>query len=96
MSGGTVTKAAKEAGVARETVSSWFHHDPVFTAEMHNARAELACQTRCALEALDTQAVGVLVDAVENQFVKPWRLKAAPETGVRASSCLLASSRRGS
>jgi hypothetical protein len=77
VSGGSITKAAKEAGVARETVSRWVHHDPVFIAEMQNARAELASQTRCALEALGTQAVGVLVSAVQNEFVKPWRLKAA-------------------
>jgi hypothetical protein len=77
VSGGSVTKAAQQAGVARETVSRWLHHDPVFIAEMHNARAELASQTRCALEALGMQAVGVLVSAVQNEFVKPWRLKAA-------------------
>src|SRR3954470_21234365 len=77
VSGGSVTTAAKEAGVARETVSRWVHHDPVFLAQLHNVRAELAIQTRCALEALGLQAVGVLVDAVQNQFVKPWRLNAA-------------------
>jgi hypothetical protein len=77
VSGGSVTNAAQQAGVARETVSRWLHHDPVFIAEMHNARAELASQTRCALEALGMQAVGVLVSAVQDQFVKPWRLKAA-------------------
>jgi hypothetical protein len=77
VSGGSVTKAGQKAGVARETVSRWLHHDPVFIAEMHNARAELASQTRCALEALGMQAVGVLVSAVQNEFVKPWRLKAA-------------------
>jgi hypothetical protein len=77
VSGGSVTKAAKEAGVARETVSRWVHHDPVFLAEMQNARAELASQTRGALEALGMRAVGVLVEAVGNQFVKPWRLRAA-------------------
>jgi hypothetical protein len=77
VSGGSVTNAALRAGVARETVSRWLHHDPVFIAEMHNARAELASQTRCALEALGMQAVGVLVSAVQDRFVKPWRLKAA-------------------
>jgi hypothetical protein len=77
VSGGSVTNAAFQAGVARETVSRWLHHDPVFMAEMHNARAELASQTRCALEALGMQAVAVLVNAIQNEFVKPWRLKAA-------------------
>jgi hypothetical protein len=77
VSGGSITKAATEAGVARETVSRWVHHDPVFLAQLQNVRAELAFLTRCALEALGMQAVGVLVDAVQNQCVKPWRLKAA-------------------
>jgi hypothetical protein len=77
VSGGSVTKAAKEAGVARETVSRWVHHDPVFLAQLQNVRAELAIQTRCALEALGLQAVGVLTDALQNQVVKPWRLRAA-------------------
>src|SRR6516225_2459082 len=77
VSGGSVTKAAKEAGVARQTVSRWVHHDPVFLAEVQNVRADLAIQTRCALEALGIQAVGVLANAVQDQFVKPWRLKAA-------------------
>ena len=70
VSGGSITKAATEAGVARETVSRWVHHDPVFLAQLQNVRAELAIQTRCALEALGMQAVGVLVDAVQNQLRK--------------------------
>jgi hypothetical protein len=77
VSGGSITTAAKEAGVARETVSRWVHHDPVFFAELQNVRAELALQTRCALEALGIQAIGVLANAVQDQFVKPWRLRAA-------------------
>jgi hypothetical protein len=77
VSGGSVTTAAKEAGVARETVSRWIHRDPVFLAELQNIRAELAIQTRCTLEALGMQVVGVLANAVQDQFVKPWRLRAA-------------------
>ncbi len=64
VSGGSITKAAKEAGVARETVSRWVHHDPVFLAELQNVRSELALQTRCALEALGMRAVAVLADAI--------------------------------
>jgi hypothetical protein len=77
LKGASVTRAAQEAGVARETVSRWVHHDSAFCAELQNARAELALQTRCALEALGMRAVAVLADAVQNQFVKPWRFKAA-------------------
>ena len=38
VSGGSVTTAAKEAGVARETVSRWVHHDPVFLAQFTSTR----------------------------------------------------------
>jgi hypothetical protein len=76
-SGSTVTAAAKTAGVARETVSRWVHHDPVFIAELHNTRAELAAQTRCALEALGTQAVATLCEALHDQRMRPTRLRAA-------------------
>jgi hypothetical protein len=77
LKGASITNAAKEAGVARETVSRWVHHDPDFSAELQNARAELALQTRCALEALGMRAVGVLVEAMQNQFMHPWRFRAA-------------------
>ena len=40
VSGGSITKAATEAGVARETVSRWVHHDPVFLAEVQNVQGE--------------------------------------------------------
>ena len=40
VSGGSITKAATEAGVARETVSRWVHHDPVFLAQLHNVQSE--------------------------------------------------------
>jgi hypothetical protein len=75
--GSTVTAAAKAAGVARETVSRWVHHDPAFIAELHNTRAELAAQTRCALEALGTQAVATLAEALQDQRMRPTRLRAA-------------------
>jgi hypothetical protein len=77
LKGATITKAASEAGVVRETVSRWVHHDPAFAAELQNARAELALQTLCALEALGMRAVGVLVEAMQNQFMHPWRFRAA-------------------
>jgi hypothetical protein len=77
LKGASVTKTANEAGVARKTVSRWVHHDPAFHAEKQNARAEMALQTRCALEALGMRAVGVLVEAMQNQFMHPWRFRAA-------------------
>ena len=60
VSGSTVTVAAGKAGVARETVSRWLHRDPAFMAELQNSRAEMAAQTRCALESLGMPSVAVL------------------------------------
>ena len=39
VSGGSITKAATEAGVARETVSRWVHPDPVFLALIADRRS---------------------------------------------------------
>jgi hypothetical protein len=77
--GATVTEAAHKAGVARETVSRWLHRDPRFIAELQTTRAELAVQTRCALEALGEQSVDILREAMQLQrgFMAPRRLKAA-------------------
>ena len=38
--------------MARETVSLWMHHDPVFIAELQNTRSAVSGQTRSALEAI--------------------------------------------
>ena len=65
--GATVTEAAQKAGVSRETVSRWMHHDANFIAELQNLRAELASQARCALEALGTQAIAVLLAALQSE-----------------------------
>ena len=75
--GSTVTKAAEAAGVARETVSRWSHHDPVFIAELHNFRSDLAAQTRYALESLGMSAVAALCEALQDQSMRPTRLRAA-------------------
>jgi hypothetical protein len=75
--GSSVTAAAKAAGVARETVSRWVHHDPIFLAELHNTRADLAAQTRYALEALGMKAVATLCEALQDQPMRPTRLRAA-------------------
>ena len=77
VNGSTVTQAAEEAGVARETVSRWVHRDPAFIAELQNTRAEIAAGTRCALEALGVQAIATLADALRNSYMQPTRLRAA-------------------
>ena len=77
VSGSSVTAAARAAGVARETVSRWMHHDPAFIAELENTRSEIAAQTRLALEALGMRAIATLREAIENRFMLPTRLRAA-------------------
>jgi hypothetical protein len=76
-SGATVTAAAEAAGVARETVSRWVHHDPVFIAELHNIQAEMAAQTRLALGTLGMRAVWTLRNALADKIVRPTNLRAA-------------------
>jgi hypothetical protein len=39
--GKTVTAAAESANVARQTVSEWMNHDPVFQAALNQRRSEL-------------------------------------------------------
>ena len=39
--GGTITAAAESANVARQTVSEWMNHDPVFQAALNQRRSEL-------------------------------------------------------
>lgn len=76
-SGSNITGAASAAGVARETVSRWVQHDATFIAELRNARAELAAQTRSALESLGMRSVATLRDALQNEHVRSTRLRAA-------------------
>jgi hypothetical protein len=75
--GSTVTEAAKKAGVSRETVSRWVHRNPEFIAELQNARAEMAAQIRCALEALGKRSVAVLQEGLENASIPGTRLRTA-------------------
>jgi hypothetical protein len=77
VSGSTITGAAEKAGVSRETVSRWVHRDPLFIAELQNTRAEIAAQTRCALESLGKRSVEVLRDAIQKPVIYPNKLKAA-------------------
>ena len=77
VNGSTITQAAEKAGVTRETVSRWMHGNPVFIAELQNTRAEIAAQTRYALEALGEKAVETLVNAIQNRYMHSTTLRAA-------------------
>jgi transposase-like protein len=60
LGGATVTAAAEEAGVTRQTVSGWLNHDADFAAEFAERRRELAESARRGLEARVVEAVGAL------------------------------------
>lgn len=77
VSGSTVTESAEKAGVSRESVSRWVHHDAAFIAEVQNRRAELTAAVRCELATLGKQAVGVVREALTCESDLPTRYKAA-------------------
>ena len=77
VSGLTVTEAAAKAGVSRETVSKWVHHNPAFIAEVQNQRAELAAALRCELMSLGKQAIAVVRKALEYDGNRPAQYRAA-------------------
>ena len=54
--GATVTEAATEAGVSRQTVSEWKHHDPEFIAALNRSRYEVWHQVEDRLRTLVASA----------------------------------------
>lgn len=59
LSGGDTNDAAAAAGVVRQTVSGWIHHDETFAAVLNSLRAEVQTATvdslrRAARAAVDT------------------------------------------
>lgn len=41
VAGATITRAAREIGVSRQTLSTWANHDPLFKAALNERRADL-------------------------------------------------------
>jgi hypothetical protein len=66
MGGSTVTEAAEKAGVSRETVSRWVHHDPAFIAELQNRRAELIATLQFEFASLGKRAIEVMRDILKS------------------------------
>lgn len=73
--GATVTAAAESADVARQTVSEWLNHDPVFQASLNLRRAELWAEQCDRYRAMLPKAL----DTVETALTEggPDALKAA-------------------
>lgn len=70
LAGGTVTEAAKAAGVARETVHRWKRQDWPFRATLNRGRRELYEAVQSRLLASATTAASNLASAVEEGNLK--------------------------
>lgn len=58
--GGTTVAAANAAGVTRQTVSTWIHHDDAFQAHFNQRRLTLAEQSSELVRQIDIAALGLL------------------------------------
>lgn len=65
--GSSVAEAAEQAGVRRQIVSEWCHHDPLFAEELDRRRVELWESIRCRFEQATAKAVDVLNDLLEHE-----------------------------
>ena len=77
LAGKTVTQAAKEIRVSRQTLSDWKNHDPIFIAELNRRRGELWDAARERLRGLLSQAVDVLEEDLTSAEDRRLRQQAA-------------------
>jgi hypothetical protein len=78
LSGGcTITQAANDAGVSRETVSRWLNHDPAFQAELNRCRAVMLQELDDGLRAMTAQAMETLENLMGASTHPELQLKAA-------------------
>ncbi len=73
--GATITAAAESANVARQTVSEWMNHDPVFQASLNLRRAELWSEQCDRYRAMLPKALDTIEEALN--IGGPDALKAA-------------------
>jgi hypothetical protein len=77
-SGADVAKAADAAGVDRETLRDWLHHDAAFVAGLNRANRERADRLRAEVRALASEAVATLRELLTGAEIPPAvRLRAA-------------------
>ena len=67
LAGGTVTLAAKRAGVARETVHRWLR-EPLFLAELNGGKAEMMAKVRADLRVTAVEAAKFLREAMTSDY----------------------------
>lgn len=63
--GGTVSEAARAAGVARQTASGWRHHHPTFIAALNGRMRDELARTHTGLLKLAPRALEVLAGDLE-------------------------------
>lgn len=63
--GATVTAAAAEAGVARQTVSGWKHSDPAFMAALNRGRLEVWEETEDRIRLLRGKALNIIDETLD-------------------------------
>lgn len=66
LGGATQRDAARQAGIAEETVSRWVNHDDVFRSELARRRLELRKTREARIEALLDKALDALGDALSS------------------------------
>ena len=67
--GANITRAARHAGVARETVSRWLNHDRDFQVELWFRQSEIWGELRGRVAKLAHKAVDKLEDALAREHV---------------------------
>ncbi len=67
--GATITDAAQDAGVARQTVSGWYNHDSDFQAAVNARRQEIWTNSADRLRAMLPKALAILEGELDQGHV---------------------------
>ena len=74
LEGATLTTAAKEAGVTRQTLAIWLREDEAFLSELNSRRAEVWAAVRSRLERRILRAADAIGGLMND---RPWQARAA-------------------
>jgi hypothetical protein len=67
MGGGSVTEAGEYAGVCRQTVSHWLHHDPNFRLVFEKWRQQTQTLNQARLQMLGESALETIAEAIRQK-----------------------------
>lgn len=76
VSGASITDAAAQLGIARQTLSAWANHEPAFQAAMNERRQEIWALQSDKIRALSNKALDVMGRALDSKDLT-FALKAA-------------------